>query len=108
MEARILDAIQIEDWTTRAEILRRLQAAGIPMSDRAFRKWVSDVNEEFYDGVSDVYIAHGDKGYKITKDSAEIIESVADLKRRAMDMLVKHKKARRALARRMQTPLFKE
>ncbi len=105
---RILKAIRIEDWTTRAEILRRLEAAGIPMSDRSFRKWVSNVNENFYEGLSDLYIAHGDKGYKVTQNSNEIMESVADLKRRAMDMLVKHKKARQALARRMQTPLISE
>lgn len=108
MEERILDVIQIEDWTTRAEILQRLHMAGIAMTDRSFRRWVADKNEEFYNGQSEFYIAHGDKGYKVTTDSAEILDSVDDLKRRAMDMLVKHRKARQALARRMQTPLFKE
>lgn len=108
MEESILKVIKLDDWTTRAEILSRLHMAGIQMSDRAFRKWIVDQNENFYDGNSDWYIAHGDKGYKITQDPEEIMESVADLKRRAMDMLVKHRKARRALEKRMQTPLFDE
>lgn len=108
MDEKILKAIEIDEWTTRAEILKCLHMAGIQMSDRTFRKWIVESNEEFYDGKSDLYIAHSDKGYKITQDPEEIMKSVADLKRRAMDMLVKHRKARRALEKRMQTPLFDE
>ncbi|MCI6066777.1 MAG: hypothetical protein MR707_00900, partial [Galactobacillus timonensis] len=75
--------LDLTRWKKRKDILRELNSDGAGISDRAFRKWVEDFNKT-YDGRSQPeYIVHGPKGYKITKDRAEIKRSIADNDRRA-------------------------
>lgn len=107
MDKIILESIGSE-WTTRAEIIYRLSLLGVKMNERGFRKWVEEWNRKYCDQIVDVYIAHGPYGYKVTADVDEIKASVADLKRRALDMMKKYGDTRKALGKRLQTKLFEE
>lgn len=107
MDEIILQAIG-SDWSTRAQIIKRLRDSGNRMNERSFRYWVEDWNQRYCDQEVDIYVAHGPNGYKVTQDIGEIKASVADLKCRAMDMLKKYSETRKALGRRLQTLLFEE
>lgn len=111
-EGRFPDDMIVEavgsEWTTRAQIIQRLKLAGLDIGDRNFRHWVEFWNRKYCDMDTDIYIAHGPRGYKATMDMDEIKDSVADLRCRAMDMLKKYSDTRKALGRRLQTRLFEE
>ena len=56
-------------------------------------------NKAFCDGETDMYIAHSNKGYKITKDRNEIEASIKHLDTMAKNMLMKESNAKKALNR---------
>ena len=66
---------------------------------RAWNKYIEVKNEAFCNGENDMYIAHSNKGYKITKDRNEIEASVNHLHTMALNMLSKESKAKKALNR---------
>ena len=101
-----LSDLDLTRWKKRKDILRELNGDGAGISDRAFRKWVEDFNKTYDGRQQPEYIVHGPKGYKITKDRAEIKRSIADNDRRAITILRQTRRVRRFLGMKDQLSLF--
>lgn len=90
----------LQDWITYANLKERIfNEYAITYPRRSWNKYIEVKNEAFCNGENDMYIAHSDKGYKITKDRAEIEASVNHLHAMALNMLSKESKAKKALNR---------
>ena len=85
------------DWKTKNQIIIEAYKDGIKIHERAFRKYVENHNKKFWSHEVDEFIVHGRKGYKLTKNKEEINKSIQDSKKRAMNMLWKWSKTRKAL-----------
>lgn len=101
-----LSDLDLTRWKKRKDILRELNGDGERISDRSFRKWVEDFNKTYDGREQPEYIVHGPKGYKITKDRAEIKRSIADNDRRAITILRQTRRVRRFLGMKDQLSLF--
>ena len=66
---------------------------------RSWNKYIEVKNQSFCDGETDMYIAHSNKGYKITKSKDEIEASIKHLDTMALNMLSKESKVKKALNR---------
>lgn len=88
----------INTWKTKDKILKELKEKyDIEINERYFRKCVENFNKEFRSHLSDYVIVHGVKGYKITKNNDEMLDSDSDLYKRAIKMLTivsRNKRAR--------------
>lgn len=93
----ILNYLSEEHFTKKDALLIKFLIMNESISERKFRKLVEKNNNDYAEGKSDYYIAHSLKGYKKTKDKQEIISSTKDLKKRAMNELVKVSKTMKRL-----------
>lgn len=93
----INDFIDLSNWKTKKEINKELEQYGIQINERAFRKSLEKHNELYFAHKKDFYIAHSSKGYKITKDTEEIRNSLKDNFKRGIDQLQKYHKGIKAL-----------
>ena len=84
-------------WQTKKEILNQMRSDGIQISERSFRKTIEKLNELFFQRETDYYIVHSSQGYKKSQDVEDIIQSIKDLHNRALNMLLKESKAKKAL-----------
>lgn len=89
--------VDISEWKTKNEIIDEITLNGGYINERSFRNMVKEKNKDFIDGLSEYFIAHSDKGYKITTDTDEIIKSIKDKEKRAFDMLVENARVRKRL-----------
>lgn len=90
----------LKDWITYANLKERIfNEYAISYPKRSWNKYIEVKNEAFCNGENDMYIAHSNKGYKITKDRNEIEASVNHLHTMALNMLSKESKAKKALNR---------
>lgn len=87
------------DWTTKKEIIARAYDDGITLNERVWRKYVENHNKKFWSHEEDQFIAHSGKGYKLTSDKDEIVASIKDSKKRALNLLWKHSQTMKALGR---------
>ena len=88
------------EFITYANLKERIfNEYAITYPKRAWNKYIEVKNEAFCNGENDMYIAHSNKGYKITKDRNEIEASVNHLHTMALNMLSKESKAKKALNR---------
>lgn len=94
---KILEIIDLSDWKKKGEILKELKDNGVRIEERSWRMMVETYNYRYMDGVNDLYIIHGNKGYKLTKDKKEIMESIKDLRSRSLNMLSKYSRTYKAL-----------
>jgi len=92
----ILDYIGGE-WKTKKKLLQEMKNNDIILNERVFRKLVEKQNELYANHLSDKFIVHSSKGYKLTSCPKEIMESIKDNHKRAMDLLIKTSKIKRAL-----------
>ncbi len=67
MDEIILQAIG-SDWSTRAQIIKRLRDSGNRMNERSFRYWVEDWNQRYCDQEVDIYVAHECSRFKVQSD----------------------------------------
>ena len=93
----INDLIDLTEWKTKKQIEEELKNEGVAISERFFRLQVERHNDMYFAHIKDTYIAHSDKGYKLTKDKEEIIKSIEDTKKRGIDQLSKYHKCLKAL-----------
>lgn len=93
----MLNLIDITDWKTKKEILDDYKALDVKMDERAFRKLVENHNKRFFNHSEDTFIAHGRKGYLMTKDAEIIRNSIEDGKKRALNLLWKYSRTKKAL-----------
>lgn len=90
----------LKDWITYANLKERIfNEYAITYSRRAWNKYIEVKNQSFCDGENDMYIAHSNKGYKITKNRDEIEASIKHLDTMAKNMLKKESNAKKALNR---------
>lgn len=92
----ILDYIN-DEWKTKKKLLQEMKNNDIILNERVFRKLVEKQNELYVNHLSDKFIVHSSKGYKLASCPEEIMESIKDNHKRAMDLLIKASKAKRAL-----------
>ena len=85
------------DWKTKNQIIIEAYADGITLHERTWRKFVEDYNKKYWSHEVDTFIVHGRKGYKLTSDKDEIKASIQDSKKRALNMLWKYSKTRKAM-----------
>ena len=93
----MLDIIDLTDWKTKAEIIAELAAHGWKINERTWRLYVEAYNAKYWNHEVESYIVHGQHGYKLTSDKDEIKASIADLKKRGLNMLWKHSRTMRAI-----------
>lgn len=93
----INDFIDLTEWKTKKQINKELGEFGIRINERTFRKNVESHNELYFAHEKEFYVAHGSKGYKMTKDTEEIRESLRDSLKRGLDQLSKYHKGIKAL-----------
>ena len=93
----------LKDWITYANLKECIfNEYAISYPRRAWNKYIEVKNQSFCDGENDMYIAHSNKGYKITKNRDEIEASIKHLDTMAKNMLTKESKAKKALNRSVQ------
>lgn len=93
----INDLIDLTEWKTKKQINEELKQFGVQINERAFRLQVEKHNEMYFSHIKENYVAHSPKGYKLTTDKQEIINSIEDNKKRGLDQLVKYHKCLKAL-----------
>ena len=93
----MLNLINLREWKTKKVILQELENQGFTVDERHLRKMIEKHNLRFFEHHEDEYIAHGSKGYMKTKDNGIIERSVEDGKKRALNLLWKYSRVKRAL-----------
>lgn len=93
----MIEMIDLSDWKTKGEIIKEFNEKGIKIHERQWRHLVETNNKAYCDDLTEYYIVHGSKGYKLTKNKEEIEKSIADLKKRGLNMLWKHSQGMKAL-----------
>lgn len=88
-----------KDWSTKKEILARAKQDGITLHERTWRFFVEDYNKKYWRHEVDTFIVHSSKGYKLTSDKDEIVASIKDSKKRALNLLYKYSQTMKALQR---------
>ena len=92
----ILKYIDFE-WQTKKTILNKMKENGIVLDERTFRLYIEKINNEYINHSSDVFIVHSSKGYKYALSEEEIIESITENYKRALNLLSKESKIKKAL-----------
>lgn len=91
------DIVKLTDWKNKKNILQSFEDKGISVDERTFRNKVKDFNKMFYNHETKYFIAHSNKGYKMTTNVEEIKESIKDNHKRALDMLYEEAKIKKAI-----------
>lgn len=89
----------IGNWKTKKNILKELAYDyDIHIDERMWRLMVNNFNlEACYKLTDGYYIAHSEKGYKLTKCFDEMRKSLKDNHKRAIKMLVEEKRVLRSM-----------
>ena len=93
----INDLIDLTEWKTKKQIEEELREQGVAISERFFRLQVERHNEMYFAHIKENYVAHSERGYKLTTNKEEIIKSIEDTKKRGLDQIVKYHKCLKAL-----------
>ena len=93
----MLRLVNLTEWKTKKVILNELKEQDIKVDERMFRKMVENHNKRFFSHSEECFIAHGRKGYLMTKDPDIILKSIEDGKKRALNLLWKYSRTKRAL-----------
>ena len=93
----LIELVDLSDWKKKQEIIKELKQQDLIIDERKFRAIVKHHNKSFYNHDTDIFIAHSCKGYKATKSEEEIRDSIADNRKRALNMLYEESQVKRAL-----------
>lgn len=93
----IFEMINLFNWKKKREILKELKENGVYIHEREFRLIVKKHNKLFCEHKTEYFIAHSNKGYKLTKDEEEIMRSAMDYKKRAIDQFRKSRQILKAV-----------
>lgn len=85
----IFEMIDMFSWKTKKQILNELKQNGVYLNERYFRKMIENHNKLFCQHKVNYYIVHSSKGYKLTQDRKEIIDTVKDFRKRAVNQFNK-------------------
>jgi Zn-dependent peptidase ImmA (M78 family) len=97
MIEKINDLIDLTEWKTKKQINEELRVYSVQLNERTFRKNIENHNKLYFAHEKEFYVAHGSKGYKMTKDTEEIKKSLRDSLKRGLDQLSKYHKGIKAL-----------
>lgn len=93
-------------WRKKDDVLEYLYYLGIRMNEREFRRYVANFNENYYSGETELFIAHSNsKGYILTTDKDIINLSLNDDYKRAMKLLRRYWKCKKAQSEKTQISL---
>lgn len=95
------DLIDLSEWKKKSQILEELETGGIKIDERRLRKLIELQNNLYCEHETKNFIVHSSKGYKVTTDREEILKSVADNHKRAINLLYKESKTKKALGENM-------
>lgn len=93
----MLEYIDLSEWKHKQEIIKELSEQEICINERTLRQEIKRYNQKFYNHEVSDFIAHSSKGYKLTSNSEEILESIKDNHKRALDMLYEEAKVKKAI-----------
>lgn len=93
----IFELIDITNWKKKNEILEELKLKDIFIDERTLRSKIKENNQRYMEHLTDTFIAHSEKGYKATKDKNEILKSIEDNHKRALNMLFEESKIKKAM-----------
>lgn len=93
----MLEGIDLRDWKKKKQIIKELEAKGEITDERVIRLHIEKHNILYCQGVNEDYIIHSNKGYKKTKDREEILASLNDYRKRALNMLWKCSQTKKAM-----------
>lgn len=93
----IYDLIDLSSWKSVKDCLNELKSGGIGIDERQLRKLVKANNISFINHEVDTFIAHSQKGYKATRDRNEILASINDKYKRAINMLNENSRVIKAM-----------
>ena len=91
------ELIDLNEWKHKKECLKELKSKGVSVKERNFRMMIKKQNQLFFNHEIDTFIAHSALGYKATKDHNEILASIADNRKRALNMLYEESRVKKAL-----------
>lgn len=98
-----------KEWRKKEQCVGWLNSIfHLEVGERKFRMFVAALNEEFYDGDIDVFIAHSNQGYLLTADANVILSSLYDDRARGVTLLKRYYRASKKLANRDQIKLTPE
>jgi len=94
----IYELINLADWKKAKDCINELNQGGIRIDERQLRQLVKVNNINFINHEVDTFIVHSKFGYKATKDRDEILASMDDKYKRAINMLKENHQVMRALS----------
>ncbi len=84
-------------WKTKGEILNKL-SFNKQVNERYLRKMFQRNNNDFAQGLTDMYVVHSKDGYKLTCDKNEILASINDNYNRALSQLSLYYKVKKRVS----------
>lgn len=93
------------DWRTKDKILGFLKYMSIDINERALRDYFAEFNEHYETGDTEMFIAHSSKGYLLTSDPKIIMDSLEDDNKRAMKLMKRYYRCKKALSEKNQLSL---
>ena len=93
----MINLVDLTEWKTKKKIIKEIEENGMTVDERAWRKYVENHNKKYWDHEEEQFIVHSSKGYKLTSDKKEIIESIQDSRKRGINLLWKSSKTMKAL-----------
>lgn len=93
------ELIGLDKWKTKEQIKKEVSEAlpNVKLNERKFRQDVEEHNRLYVEHLKDNFVAHSNKGYKLTNDYNEIKASIEDNRVRAIDQLQKYYHGMKAL-----------
>lgn len=94
------------EWRTKDQCVSWLNNIfHLDISERAFRQFVADFNERYESGETEMFIAHSNKGYLLTADPELIMNSLNDDYKRAVKLMKRFWRCKKALSEKTQISL---
>ncbi len=94
------------DWRTKEKILYFLtHFCHMNVNERELRNYFASFNERYESGETEMFIAHSNKGYYLTSDPEVIFNSLEDDHKRAIKLLKRYYKCKKALSEKSQLSL---
>lgn len=94
------------DWRTKDKILYFLRnVCHTDINERALRDYFAEFNEKYEQGDTEMFVAHSNKGYLLTSDPEAIVNSLDDDHKRAIKLLKRYYRCKKALSEKNQLSL---
>jgi len=101
----------LKTWRKAPEIVKELKNKGVyaknlKVLNRNFRRSVAEYNRFYGSGEREFFLAHSNKGYKLTSDPKEIAASLLDDRKRGLKLLNRYYSGMKALSEKDQITLL--